>query len=96
MEDIRRAVDEMARDVAAWLTRKGVFGRTVTLKLRYSDFTTLTRSHSEPRASQNADAIAARALALLDKTEAGPSARAAARASACTICRMSRRRHRRR
>ena len=61
----------MARDVAAWLTRKGVFGRTVTLKIRYSDFTTLTRSHSEPRASQNADAIAARALALLEKTEAG-------------------------
>ena len=71
MADIRRAVEEMARDVAAWLTRKGVFGRTVTLKIRYSDFTTLTRSHSEPRASQNADAIAARALALLDKTEAG-------------------------
>ena len=43
--DIRRAVDEMARDVAAWLTRKAVFGRTVTLKIRYSDFTTCTRSH---------------------------------------------------
>ena len=40
MADIRRAVEEMARDVAAWLTRKGVFGRTVTLKIRYSDFTT--------------------------------------------------------
>ena len=71
LDDIRRAVDEMARDVAAWLTRKGVFGRTVTLKIRYSDFTTITRSHSEPRATQNADAIAARALALLEKTEAG-------------------------
>ena len=71
LADIRRAVDEMARDVAAWLTRKGVFGRTVTLKIRYSDFTTCTRSHSEPRATQNADAIAARALALLEKTDAG-------------------------
>ena len=71
LADIRRAVDEMARDVAAWLTRKAVFGRTVTLKIRYSDFTTCTRSGSHPRATQNADAIAARALALLEKTEAG-------------------------
>jgi DNA polymerase-4 len=71
LADIRRAVDEMARDVAAWLTRKAVFGRTVTLKIRYSDFTTCTRSGSEPRATQNADAIAARALGLLEKTEAG-------------------------
>ena len=31
----------------------------------------MTRSHSEPRATQDADAIAARALALLEKTEAG-------------------------
>ena len=69
--DIRRAVDEMARDVAAWLTRKAVFGRTVTLKIRYSDFTTCTRSGSEPRGTQNADAIAARAVALLEKTDAG-------------------------
>jgi DNA polymerase IV len=57
--------------VAAWLTRKGVFGRTVTLKIRYSDFTTLTRSHSAQRASQNAEAIAACAVALLARTDAG-------------------------
>ena len=69
--DIRRAVDEMARDVAAWLTRKGVFGRTVTLKIRYSDFTTSRAATRRRRATQNADAIAARALALLDKTDAG-------------------------
>jgi DNA polymerase-4 len=69
--DIRRAVDEMARDVAAWLTRKAVFGRTVTLKIRYSDFSTCTRSGSEPRGTQSADTIATRALALLEKTDAG-------------------------
>jgi DNA polymerase IV len=71
LAEIRGAVDEMARDVAAWLVRKGLFGRTVTLKVRYDDFTTLTRSHSEPRATQNADAVAARAIALLAKTDAG-------------------------
>jgi DNA polymerase IV len=71
LAEIRNAVEEMARDVAAWLTRKGVFGRTVTLKIRYSDFTTLTRSHSAQRASQNAEAIAACAVALLARTDAG-------------------------
>jgi DNA polymerase-4 len=71
LAEIRKAVDEMARDVAAWLTRKAVFGRTVTLKIRYNDFTTCTRSGSDPRGTQNGDAIAARALALLAKTEAG-------------------------
>jgi len=71
LDDVRRAVDEMAREVAAWLTRKGVFGRTVTLKIRYSDFSTVTRSHSVRFATQHADAISARALALLEKTDAG-------------------------
>jgi DNA polymerase IV len=71
LAEIGHAVDEMARDVAAWLVRKGLFGRTVTLKVRYGDFTTLTRSHSEVRATQNADAVAARAIALLAKTDAG-------------------------
>ena len=69
--EIRVAVEEMARDVAAWLTRKGVYGRTVTLKVRYGDFTTVTRSHSTPHGTQQPDEIAARAVALIEKTEAG-------------------------
>ena len=43
-DEIRSAVDEMARDVAAWLGRKQKRARTVTLKVRYEDFTTITRS----------------------------------------------------
>jgi DNA polymerase IV len=71
MTDVRREVDEMARDGAAWLERREMFARTVVLKVRYSDFTTLTRSHSTPVATQDADQLAARALALIDRTEAG-------------------------
>ena len=37
----------MARSGAAWLERKSLLCRTVTLKVRYSDFTTITRSHSQ-------------------------------------------------
>ncbi len=44
--------------------------RTVTIKVRYSDFTTLTRSHTAPP-TRDPDAIAARAVALLERTEAG-------------------------
>ena len=38
--------------------------------MRYGDFTTITRSHSE-NATRDEASIVARALALLDKTEAG-------------------------
>ena len=69
--EIRNEVDEMARDVAAWLERNTLFCRTVTIKVRYSDFTTVTRSHSSDPPTRDADDLAARALALLDKTEAG-------------------------
>jgi DNA polymerase-4 len=43
----------------------------VTIKVRYSDFTTITRSQSTREPTADADNIAARAVALLDKTEAG-------------------------
>jgi DNA polymerase-4 len=69
--EIRSAVEEMARDVAAWLERKSLRCRTVTIKVRYSDFTTITRSHSQNPPTRVADDIAARACALLDRTEAG-------------------------
>ena len=68
---IRRAIDSQAREVADWLGRKGISARTITIKVRYGDFTTVTRSASSERPVQDADAIAARALALLDRTEAG-------------------------
>ncbi len=69
--DIRREIDEMARDGAAWLERKLLSCRTVTIKVRYDDFTTITRSHSSDPATRNAEDIAARAIALLERTEAG-------------------------
>ena len=69
--EMRQEIDDMARDGAAWLERKMLLCRTVTIKVRYSDFTTITRSHSSDPATRDADDIAARAIALLDKTEAG-------------------------
>jgi DNA polymerase-4 len=67
---IREEIAGMARDNALWLGRKGLVARTVTIKVRYGDFTTITRSNSAGPTS-DADQIAGRAVALLDKTEAG-------------------------
>src|SRR4051794_33048825 len=60
----------MAGHAAAWLARKEMLTRSVTLKVRYSDFTTVTRSHTAPPTRAAAE-IVARALHLLTKTEAG-------------------------
>ena len=68
--EMRADVEAMARDAAAWLEKKALFARTVTVKVRYGDFTTITRSHSLAP-TRNADEIAARAVALLARTEAG-------------------------
>jgi DNA polymerase-4 len=68
---IREAIDGMARDGAEWLERKSLLCRTVTIKVRYSDFTTITRSHSRQTPTRDAEEIVQRALALLERTEAG-------------------------
>jgi DNA polymerase IV len=69
--EIQLNIDGMARDAAAWLKRRELFCRTVTIKVRYSDFTTITRSHSATPATRDPDELARRSVTLLQKTEAG-------------------------
>ncbi len=71
LEEIKREIDQLARGVAEWLGKKSLKARTVTIKVRYSDFTTVTRSHSTPGYTSDVEAIVARAIKLLDKTDAG-------------------------
>jgi DNA polymerase-4 len=70
IDHIRRELADMAADAAAWLSRRDLLARTVVIKVRYSDFTTITRSHSAPP-TRDADAIIGRALELLARTGAG-------------------------
>ena len=70
IETIRTEIVELASHAIAWLSRREMFARTVTIKVRYDDFTTITRSHTAPPTRDEAD-LTARAVALLDKTEAG-------------------------
>jgi DNA polymerase IV len=70
LETIRHEISDMASHAIKWLARRDLLARTVTIKVRYSDFTTITRSHTAPPTRDAAD-ISARALTLLEKTAAG-------------------------
>jgi DNA polymerase IV len=68
---IRAEVERMARENAEWLARKRLTARTVTIKVRYADFATVTRSHTLSVPTDDPDLIASWAMALLERTEAG-------------------------
>ena len=70
IDEIRREIAGMADECTAWLARRLLFARTVTIKVRYDDFETITRSHSAG-ASRDPAAFRMRAMDLLTKTAAG-------------------------
>lgn len=68
-EVVETALLALAQRLSGRLRRAGLRGRTVTLKTRYEDFTTLTRSHTVPTAidgSRQLFRIGAELLAGLD------------------------------
>ncbi len=67
---IHAEVDRMAQEVADALARKGIAGCTVTLKIRYEDFTTVTRSRTFAVPVDDFPSIAACARDLLRRTDA--------------------------
>jgi DNA polymerase-4 len=71
LERVRAELERMARENAEWLARKRLAARTVTIKVRYADFTTVTRSHTLSRATDDPDVIASWAVELAARTEAG-------------------------
>jgi DNA polymerase IV len=70
LNQIREEIADMAGHVVGWLARKALLARTVTIKVRYGDFTTITRSQSAAPTRDSA-ALVARAVQLLDRTDAG-------------------------
>ncbi len=71
IEIIRTELDRMARENAEWLARRQLAARTVTIKVRYSDFKTVTRSHTLSMPTADADVISSWAKDLLARTDAG-------------------------
>jgi DNA polymerase IV len=70
LDEIRQEVADMARSSASWLARRELFARTVVIKVRYNDFTTITRSHTDAPTREESS-IVGRAVALLERTDAG-------------------------
>ena len=68
---VKSELHRMAKLMADNLLQKGMFTRTVTIKVRYADFSTITRSDTQKHATQDMEALASRAIRLLDRTEAG-------------------------
>jgi DNA polymerase-4 len=65
LDVLGREIDSMAARVGDRLRKSAISGRTVTLKLRRYDFTTLTRSQTLPQPTDDPRAIATTARRLL-------------------------------
>lgn len=68
-EDLAAALSEASETVARHAERTGKAGRTISIKLRYSDFRTLTRARTVPAPVADAPRILEVALALLAPLE---------------------------
>ncbi|MEQ8841265.1 MAG: DNA polymerase IV [Acidimicrobiales bacterium] len=74
-EALRPQLLRMADAVASRLRAGSVLGRTVTIKVRFADFTTITRSSTVPEPLDGARAIASEAEAMLRKLDPTPGVR---------------------
>ena len=71
LTDIQREVLSLAERVARRLRKLALTGKTVTLKVRYRDFTQVTRSETLSQFTNDGMTIYGAALGLIEKTEAG-------------------------
>ncbi|MGM0546237.1 MAG: DNA polymerase IV [Bacteroidota bacterium] len=68
---INNFLRELAEKISKSMKSKNAAGKTVTLKVRYSDFETITRSTSFSHYIDDSNDIAETAISLLEETEVG-------------------------
>lgn len=66
-EDIKKELTLLSEKVAHNLSKQDKAGKIIILKIRYTDFSTLTRRKSLPQATQDASQIAQTALQLYEE-----------------------------
>jgi len=71
LREINQQIQLLAEEVAGELKRKGLRARTVTIKVRYNNFTTVTRSHTTEYFTDSRPDLVNRAQMLLERTDAG-------------------------
>ena len=74
MEDARKQLLSLANRVARRMRRHGVTGRTISLKVKYSDFVLITRSTTLPEPTDDGPEIYDNVCGLLEKTRVGKRA----------------------
>jgi DNA polymerase-4 len=74
-EPLRREIVRMADAVAGRLRAARLAGRTITVKVRFHDFSTITRSQTVPGAVDTGPEIARAAWTLLDQVDPTPGVR---------------------
>jgi len=62
--DIEAGITDMAGDVWRWCQKTGVYGRTVTVKIKFADFKQITRSRSFSSAVASFEALEEASIAL--------------------------------
>ncbi|HET7523133.1 MAG TPA: DNA polymerase IV [Acidimicrobiales bacterium] len=74
-DGLHAEIVRMSDAVAGRMRKAGLSGRTVSIKVRYGDFRTLTRSHTAPRPVFDGQAMAAIAASMLDALDLGDGIR---------------------
>jgi DNA polymerase-4 len=74
-EELGQEAVRMADAVASRLRKSGLGGRTITVKVRFHDFSTITRSQTVPGAVDTGPEIARAAWTLLDQVDPTPGVR---------------------
>jgi DNA polymerase-4 len=69
LEEMHKEIERISVIVFDRLAKKQLSGRTVTLKVKYSDFSQITRNHSFPTPVNDYDSICDTAKKLLDKAD---------------------------
>ncbi len=70
-DDLRREVVRLADSAARRVRAAGLAGRTITLKVRFGDFTTITRSHTFAVPTDTGHDVAEAAGGLLEQVDSG-------------------------
>lgn len=66
-EDLDTLIRQLALELEERLRRRAFSGHTVTLKIKFDDFTVVARSVTDPDVGTDADSLAARGELLLDR-----------------------------
>lgn len=70
LAQVKNALDEIAEDLSARMSRQNIAGRTLTVKIRFADFHTITRSQTLPVPVRSAENLFEHAWALFQRNVA--------------------------